>query len=77
MALLSLRYLAMSLIFLVLLALLKLLFFRLVICFTVRLIQGFLNLDEDILDGTDFCSIFRMFDLKKSHLKSTDVNHEI
>jgi hypothetical protein len=40
-------------------------------------IQGWLNLDDDILDGTDFCSIFRMFDLKKSHLKSTDVNHEI
>lgn len=64
----SLRYLAMSLFFLVLLVLSKLLFFHLVICFTVRLIQGWLNLDDDILDGTDSCSIFRMFDLKKSHI---------
>ena len=53
---------------LVLLALSKLLFFRLVICFTVRLIRGWLNLDDDILDGTDACSIFRMFDLKRSHI---------
>jgi hypothetical protein len=56
-ALLRLRYLAMSLFFLVLLALSKLLFFRLVICFTVRLIRGWLNLDDDILDGTDACGV--------------------
>ena len=36
--------------------------------FTVQLIQGWLSLDDDILAGTDSCSIVRMFDLKKSHI---------